>query len=108
MQSNVVPFRKRAAQRIPIACCLTVDPDAPLEEGCLMAYSFRDSKWVLVDYYWGRSGRGDGGRFCRSGDSREVHWVGSHFGYNDDNVRSGSIVILGRVIEPNMIFFAGN
>lgn len=102
--TNVVPFRKGAVQRIPIACYLTIQPDAPLEEGRLMAYRFRDSEVVFVDWYWGRSGRGNGGRFCRPGDPREIHWVGSHFGYNDDNVANGSIVILGRVVEPNMMF----
>ncbi len=100
---NVIPFRKRQARPITIACRLTVDPEAPIEEGCLMAWRFRDSHVFFVDRYWGRSGRGDGGRFCCPGDPREVHLT-SGMGYNDDNVRSGSMVILGRVKESNEFF----
>lgn len=100
---NVVPFRKRDAHPLHISCSLTVDPDAPLEDGCLIAFQFKGSSGILVDQYLGRRRRGEGGRFVNPGDPGELHWLGSLLSFSDDNLKRGDITILGRVREP-MVF----
>ena len=47
---TVIPFRKRQPQSICLACYLKVEPDAPLEKGRSVAWSFPNSQVVFVDW----------------------------------------------------------
>jgi len=75
-----------------------VDPDAELEDGCLIITQFKHGTPSMVS--WRRTGRDVHGRFVRTGDPHEAYLCGGRWRYDDSDLQSGSVRILGRVIGP--------
>lgn len=76
---------------------LRIDPDAELEDGCLVVAQFKDGE-PFMDRWW-RTGRDIGGRFIRPGDPREAFMLrcGVHLPMHED--RTSLFRILGRVFD---------
>ena len=73
-----------------------VDPDAELEDGCLVVTQFEHGTPHMRS--WRRTGRDINGRFIPAGDPREAFSLG-HFSYTAKYLQSKWLRILGRVVE---------
>lgn len=77
---------------------ILVDPDAELEDGCLIISQFEHGAPHMVS--WRRTGRDVHGRFVRAGDPSEAYLCGGRWKYDETALHVGSVRILGRVVGP--------
>ena len=76
--TTVVPFRQ-PSPKPPSYLLLTtlVDPNAPLEEGDLVAFGWLNKNGhpgdVMFERWWGPTGRDEHGRFVKKGSARECY-----------------------------------